>query len=211
MRYRTLIATGVAAAGLGLAGGAMAAPQVTAVDAVKTGKAKLSVGVTTLRGTSAEAPRITVAVKRRIARARVTDWDAALAPDQTVQAFARFKRVRSTVGSTLTIRVRACDTTCATTTHTVTVADDGDGTNPAAPLRPGSVDANGAGAAALTHVGAGSRLIEVERADEHGAAWEVKVLRADGARVKVYVNADGSIHSSRVVGLRVGRGDNQVR
>jgi hypothetical protein len=189
----------------------MAAPQVTAVDAVKTGKAKLSVGVTTLRGTSAEAPRITVAVKRRIARARVTDWDAALAPDQTVQAFARFQRVRSTVGSTLTIRVRACDTTCATTTHTVTVADDGDGTNPAAPLPPGSVDANGAGAAALTHVGAGSRLIEVERADEHGAAWEVKVLRADGARVKVYVNADGSIHSSRVVGLRVGRGDDQGR
>ena len=210
MRYRTLIATGVAAAGLGLAGGAMAAPQVTAVDAVKTGKTKLSVGVTTLRGTSAEAPRITVAVKRRIARARVTDWDAALAPDQTVQAFARMKRVRSTVGSTLTIRVRACDTTCATTTHTVTVADDGDGTNPAAPLPPGSVDANGA-AAALAHVGAGSRLIEVERADEHGAAWEVKVLRADGARVKVYVNADGSIHSSRAVGLRVGRGDDQGR
>lgn len=201
MRYRTLIATGVAAAaGLGLAGGALAAPEVSAVEVTKTGKTKIEVDVATLRGTSATQPRITVTVKRRIARARVTDWDAGLLPDDLVQSTARLKKVRAAVGSTVTVRVRACDDTCATTTHSVTVApdDNSDGTDPSAPLAPGAIDASGATAVALQFVGTGSSLISVERADEYGAAWEVKVLRTDGARVKVYVNADGSVASSRV-------------
>jgi len=201
MKYRTLIATGiVATAGLGLAGGALAAPEVSAVEVTKTGKTKVEVDVATLRGTSAAQPRITVTVKRRIARAKVTDWDAGLLPDDVVQSTAKLKRVRAAVGSTVTVRVRACDDTCATTTHSVTVAadDNSDGTDPAAPLAPGAIDAAGATAVALQFVGTGSSLIGVERADEYGAAWEVKVLRADGARVKVYVNADGSVASSRV-------------
>ena len=211
MKYRTLIATGlVAAAGLGLAGSAMAAPEVTGVEATKTGKGKIEVDVLTLRGTSATAPRITVTVKRRLARAKVTDWDASLPADDAVQSTAKLRNVRAAVGSTITVRVRACDDDCATTSHSVTVAadDTGDGTNPGAPLPPGSIDAGGASAAALAFVGDGSSVLEVERADEYGAAWEVKVLRADGARVKVYVNADGSIASSRVEdGARSGGGD----
>ena len=201
MRYRTLIATGlVAAAGMGIAGSAMAAPEVTGVEATKTGKNKLEVDVLSLRGTSATAPRITVTVQRRLARAKVSDWDPALPADDTVQSTAKLKRVRSAVGSTITVRVRACDDDCATTTHSVTVAadDNGSSTDPSTPLPPGSVDAAGASAAALAFVGAGSSVLEVERADEYGAAWEVKVLRADGARVKVYVNAGGTIASSRV-------------
>lgn len=201
MRYRTLIATGlVAAAGLGIAGSAMAAPEVTGVEATKTGKSKLGVDVLTLRGTSASAPRITVTVQRRLGRAKASDWDPALPADDTVQSTAKLKRVRSTVGSTITVRVRACDDDCATTTHSVTVAadDNGSSTDPSTPLPPGAIDAAGASAAALAFVGDGSSVMEVERADEYGAAWEVKVLRADGARVKVYVNADGSIASSRV-------------
>lgn len=201
MKYRTLIITGVAAAaGLGLAGGALATPEVSAVEVTKTGKTKIEVDVATLRGTATAQPRITVTVKRRIARATVTDWDAGLLPDDLVQSTARLKKVRAAVGSTVTVRVRACDDTCATTTHSVTVAadDNSDGTDPGAPLAPGAIDAAGATAVALQFAGAGSSLIGVERADEYGAAWEVKVLRADGARVKVYVNADGSVASSRV-------------
>ena len=201
MKYRTLLTTGViAAAGLGLAGGALAAPEVSAVEVTKTGKSALEVDVATLRGTSAVQPRITVTVKRRIARAKVTDWDAGLLPDDLVQSTAKLRKVRAAVGSTVTVRVRACDDTCATTTHSVTVAadDTSDGTDPSAPLPPGSVDAAGATAVALQFVGAGSSLIGVERADEYGAAWEVKVLRADTARVKVYVKADGTVVSSRV-------------
>lgn len=201
MRYRTFIATGlVAAAGLGIAGSAMAAPEVTGVEATKAGKNKLEVDVLTLRGTSATAPRITVTVQRRLARAKVSDWDASLPADEAVQSTAKLKRVRSAVGSTITVRVRACDDDCTTTTHSITVAadDNGSATDPSAPLPPGAVDAGGASAAALAFVGAGSTVVQVERADEYGAAWEVKVLRADGARVKVYVNADGTIASSRV-------------
>ena len=201
MRYRTLIATGlVAAAGMGIAGSAMAAPEVTGVEATKTGKNKLEVDVLTLRGTSATAPRITVTVQRRLARAKVSDWDPALPADEAVQSTAKLKKVRSAVGSTIRVRVRACDDDCTTTVHSVSVAadDNGGSTDPTTPLPPGSVDAGGASAAALAFVGAGSSVLEVERADEYGAAWEVKVLRADGARVKVYVNADGSIASSRV-------------
>lgn len=201
MKYRTLIATGVAAAaGLGMAGGALAGPEISAVEVTKTGKSTIEVDVATLRGTSTVQPRITVTAKRRIARAKVTDWDAGLQPDDVVQSTARLKKVRAAVGSTVTVRVRACDDTCATTTHSVTVAadDNSDGTDPSAPLAPGAIDAAGATAVALQFAGTGSSLIGVERADEYGAAWEVKVLRADGARVKVYVNADGSVASSRV-------------
>lgn len=178
----------------------MAAPDVTGVEVTKTGKTKVEVDVATLRGTSATAPRITVTVKRRMARAKVTDWDPTLAADDAVQSTAKLKRVRAAVGSTVTVKVRACDDTCATTIHSVTVApdDNSDGTDPAAPLPSGSVDAGGATAAALAFVGAGSTALGVERADEYGAAWEVKVLRADGARVKVYVKADGSVAASRV-------------
>ena len=83
MRYRTLIATGlVAAAGMGIAGSAMAAPEVTGVEATKTGQTKLEVDVLSLRGTSATAPRITVTVQRRLARAKVSDWDPALPADE---------------------------------------------------------------------------------------------------------------------------------
>ena len=211
MRYRTLIATGlVAAAGMGIAGSAMAAPEVTGVEATKTGKTKLEVDVLSLRGTSATAPRITVTVQRRLARAKVNDWDPALPADEAVQSTAKLKKVRSAVGSTVRVRVRACDDDCVTTVHSVTVTadDNGGSTDPTTPLPPGAIDAGGASAAALAFVGDGSSVLEVERADEYGAAWEVKVLRADGARVKVYVNADGSIASSRVEeGTKPGGGD----
>ena len=98
MRARTLITTGLAAtAGLGLAGGALAAPQVTGVEATKAGKKKVDVDVATLRGASAVAPRIAVAVQRRIAWARYTDWDPVLAPTDTVHNIARVKGVRARV------------------------------------------------------------------------------------------------------------------
>jgi uncharacterized membrane protein YkoI len=198
MRARTLITTGLAGvAALGLAGGALAAPQVTGVEATKAGNKKIEVDVATARGASAVAPRIAVVVQRRIAWARYTDWDAVLAPSDTVHSIARLKGVRARVGSTLSVRVRACDTTCATTTHSVTLAAD-DGVGPFAPLPPGSVTAAGAVDAAIAQVGAGSVLVEVKRSWDPVAAWKVVLRRTDGARVRVLVKADGSIAAIRV-------------
>jgi hypothetical protein len=185
MRARTLITTGLAAtAGLGLAGSALAAPQVTGVEATKAGKKKVDVDVATLRGASAVAPRIAVSVQRRIAWARYTDWDPVLTPTDTVHSIARMKGVRAQVGSTLSVRVRACDTTCATTTHSVTVGK-ATGVSPLAPLPPGSVSAAGAVAAAIARVGADSTLILVKRSYDPVAAWKVVLRRTDGARVRV--------------------------
>ncbi len=198
MRARTLITTGLAAtAGLGLAGGALAAPQVTGVEATKAGKKKVDVDVATLRGASAVAPRIAVAVQRRIAWARYTDWDPVLAPTDTVHSIARMKGVRAQVGSTLSVRVRACDTTCATTTHSVTVGK-ATGVGPLAPLPPGSVSAADAVTAAIAAVGADSTLIMVKRSYDPTAAWKVLLRRTDGARVRVLVKADGTIAAIRV-------------
>lgn len=198
MRYRKLIATGVATtAGLALAGSAMAAPDISAVEVIRHGKHGLEVDVESARGTSTAKPRIYVNVARRWARAHVRNWDAALVPTDTVNGTAKLKRVRAPIGSTLTVRVRACDTTCATTTHTETVlAQDPDDAPP--PLPSGSIDAMGAVTIALNAVGADSTLIGVEREDAYGAAWEVKVLRSDGARVKVLVAADGSVRRIQV-------------
>lgn len=199
MRARTLITTGLAGvAGLALAGGALAAPQVTGVEATKAGNKKIEVDVATARGASTVAPRIAVAVQRRIAWARYTDWDAVLAPSDTVHSIARLKGVRARVGSTLSVRVRACDTTCTTTMHSVTLAAD-DGAGPFAPLPPGSVTAAGAvtadqaSAIAIARVGAGSTVLEIERHHARGVAWEVKVQRSDGARFEVKVAADGTV------------------
>lgn len=206
MRHRRSIATGViAAAGLALVGSAQAAPDIQGVEVTKISSKKVEVLVETLRGTAAVRPRIRVTVARRSARAKVQDWDPSLAADDIVDSVAKVSRVRSTVGSTVSVRVRACDTDCTTITRDVTVAADdttvGDPTgptDPTTPLPPGSIDAAGAVRVATDFVGAGSTLIEIERGDDYGAAWEVKVRRTDGARVKVYVGADGTVLQSRV-------------
>lgn len=202
-----LIATGVATlTGLGIAGAATAAPDVTGVEITKTGTSRLEVDVETLRGSVATRPRISVTIKRSLGRARVVGWGAALRPGDTVQSTARLTRVRVAAGSSVIVRVRACDSSCGTVTRTVTVlaadpatADPESGAlTPDTPLPADAIDAAAAVEVALARVGSGSTLIEVERGDEYGAAWEVKVRRADGARVKVYVGASGSVLRVRV-------------
>ncbi len=125
MRHRRSIATGViAAAGLALVGSAQAAPDIQGVEVTKISSNKVEVLVETLRGTAAVRPRIRVTVARRSARAKVQDWDPSLAADDIVESVAKVSRVRSRVGSTVSVRVRACDTDCTTITRDVTVAAD---------------------------------------------------------------------------------------
>lgn len=228
MTHRTLIATGAAAlAGLGLAGGAMAAPVIGDVEVTRTGAQTLEVDVDTERGTDAARPRITVTSRlvrvnrsgeaRRAnvrARARIDldDWRDATQAGDPVTATATLRRVRQATNKTIRVRVRACDSDgCITVNRRVTVLDDdssdssGSGSaggrssdGPTTPLPPGAIDADGAVKVALGAVGAGSALISVEREDDYGAAWEVKVRRSDGARVKVYVSASGAVVRTRL-------------
>lgn len=127
----------------------------------------------------------------------MTDWDAALAPTEDVHSTARLRRARLTVGSTVTVRVRACDTTCATTNHSVTVTDDPttgpEDTRPGGTLPVGAVTSSEAEAIAITAVGAGSTVLETERSNR-GAVWEVKVKRAgDGAVFEVKIAGNGVV------------------
>lgn len=182
-------------------GSAQAAPDIQGVEVTKISAKKVEVLVETLRGTAAAQPRIRVAVARRSARAKVQDWDPSLAAADIVDSLAKVSHVRSRVESTVSVRIRACDTSCTTITRDVTVAADdtrvGGRTDPTTPLPPGSIDATGAVKVATDFVGAGSTLIGIERSDDYGVAWEVKVQRTDGARVKVYVGADGTVLRSR--------------
>ena len=151
------------------------------------------------------------------ARARIDyqDWAETTHADDPLVATATIKRVRQPTGKTIRVRVRACDVnSCVNITRRVSVLDEdergaddssspgvgsrsSDGTPPA-PLPPGAIDADGAVRVALSAGGAGSAFIGVERGDEYGAAWEVRVHRADGARLKVYVSADGAVVRMRV-------------
>ena len=228
MTHRTLIASGIVAiAGLGMAGAGMAAPVIDSVEVNRTGATTLEVDVDTERGTDAARPRITVSSRlvrvnrsgkaRRAnvrARARVDldDWREATQAGDPVTATARLTRVRQATGKTIRVRVRACDSDgCITVNRRVTVLDDdsrdstGRGSpgtrssdSPTDPLPPGAIDADGAVRVALAAVGSGSALVSVEREDDYGAAWEVKVRRTDGARVKVYVSAGGAVVRTRV-------------
>lgn len=214
----------IALASMAAAGGAFAAPTITGVEVTRTGTTTLTVDVETERGDSVARPRILVssrlvrvnrshAPKRTLVRApaRVDrdDWREASAPDDLVVATAVMKRVRQPTGAKIRLRIRACDSDgCITSNRWVTVLDeddaagDGAGTDDAgvaaAPLPPGAIDADGAIKVALEAAGPLSTLIKIERADEYGAAWEVKVRRADSAHVKVYVAADGSVLRIRV-------------
>ena len=222
MSHRTFIAAGAAAlAGLGLAGAAGAAPVVTGVDVTRTGKTTLRVDVETERGEGAARPRLAVSsrlsrvnrtgtVRRTTVRSRArvdhSDWTTAAGPEDAITSTAILRRVRQAAGTSIRVRVRACDSdSCVNIIRRVSVADDNgrDGRSsddgqalPALP--PGAVDADRAVAIALATAGPGSTLMRVEREDEHGAAWEVRARRADGARVKVYVAADGAVVRVRV-------------
>lgn len=128
MRNRRLIATGLAvAAGLGLAGAAGAAPTVTDVEATIIGPRLLEVEVETLRGKATQRPRISVTTAGRTMRATVTDWAPRQEFGEDIDSYALFRGARAREGSRITVRVRACDSTCRVTTHRVLVrADDDD-------------------------------------------------------------------------------------
>lgn len=214
MTHRSLIATGVAAlAGLGLAGSAMAAPVIGDIEVTKTGAKTLEVEVDTQRGGDTARPGIAVSsrvvqvngsgeARRANVRARagieLDDWRAATGAKEPVTATATLSRVRQAAGTTIPVRVRACDSDgCVTVNRRVTVQDDSDRSSPAG-ARAADRSADDAVKAALSAVGAGSTLIGIEREDDDGAAWEAEVRRADGAKVEVYLRADGTVLRTEV-------------
>jgi hypothetical protein len=207
MKKNALIITAaLAAAGLG-AGVAQAAPDVTSVTANRTGHHKLQVVVQTAHGTTIDAPRVSATIGSRTRGARALNWTSTAPATDTVTYVANFKHVRRAVGATVVVTIDACDTTCTTVTRTVTVtkatAADRIGRNhpednPQTAVPVGSVTIDQAVAAALASVGPGSTLILVKREDDPGVAYEVKVRRADGARVEVKIAANGTVVSSHV-------------
>ena len=214
MSKRSIITAGLLAATAVGAGVAQAAPTVTSVEANRTGRGRLEIVVEAARGTATTPPVITATINGRTRTARALGWAKATQPTDTVTYSAKFQRGRLNIGPSVNVTIKACDAPgvgCTETPYTLTVVKS----TPAAsrigkhsantPLPAGAVDATQATSIALASVGAGSTLIEIERADELGAAWEVKVLRADGARVKVYVAADGTIVATRVEGVRAGK------
>lgn len=203
MRNTRMFAIGaVAAASLLAAGTASAAVDVSSVEVSTVGKRKVEVSVETVRGTSAVEPRVTVRIARRAGRLTTEDWDASGAPTDLVLS-SGYVRSRAAVGSTVTVRVRVCDTDCATTSHTVTIvagdsAEHGTGSGQAvAPLPAGAISSAQASAIALG-ANPGSTVTKVERGYEANAAWEVKLLLASGARAEVLIAADGSIIAQEV-------------
>ena len=213
MTHRTLIAAGAAAlAGLGVAGSALAAPVIDGVEVTRTGAQTLQVDVGTERGSDSARPRIAVTsnvvrVNRggdtRRASLRVPaiielgDWRGAAKAGAPVTATATLERVKQGVGTTIPVRVRACDSDGCITVNRRAKVRDGSGRSSrstAAATR----SADEAVKAALRAAGAGSTLISVEREDDDGAAWEVKVRRADGATVEVYVSATGTVLGTEV-------------
>ena len=209
MNKRTIIATGaLVAVGLG-ASLAQATPELTSVEVNRTGKSNVEVVVEAARGTGTATPRITATIGGRSVRARAINWARATSPTDTVTYVARFKGKILANNATAAVTVRACDAACDTIRRKVTVvrttsAATREGSDVTTPLLADAIDSTKAVTIALASVGDGSTLLQVERADELGAAWEVKVLRADGARVKVYVAADGTVAATRVEGIRDG-------
>ncbi len=205
MIRRTLITAGlIAATALG-AGIAQAAPDVTSVDVNRMGKkGAIEVVVEAARGTMTIKPTIRATIAGRTRVAKALNWSTSTQPTATVTYVARFPRLKA-MGRVASVSIEACDSTgCATTLRDVTVVRSTpttkrsirDGALP--PLPANAVDSARAIAIALATVGAGSTLIEIERNNEMGAVWKVKVLRADGARVKVYVAPNGDVLTVRV-------------
>lgn len=205
-RYRTPITlAAVAVSGLAGAAVATAAPAVQSIDVERVSDRRIEVTVETLRGTGAVEPRISVRVGKRIARLRDSDWDPAMGAGEAVLSSGSL-RVRTTVGATLSVRIRACDDTCATTTRDVTVAagDPADDAPVAVPTDPGApatgvtgITAAKAVAIALARVPGGT-LIGYERESRPAGAWEVKVVGSDGLRREIVVGPDGAILREKV-------------
>ncbi len=207
MIRRTIITAGVIAATALGAGIAQAEPDVTSVEVNHMGKkGAIEVVVEAARGTVTVKPTIKATIARRTRVARALNWSTSTSPTATVTYVARFPRLKGIgSGASVSISINACDSTgCTTTLRNVTVIRStpttkrsiSDGALP--PLPAGAVDSAKAIAIALATVGAGSTLIAVERANEMGAVWKVKVLRADGAHVKVYVAPNGDVLAVRV-------------
>ena len=94
-------------------------------------------------------------------------------------------KLRGADGSTIEVLIAADGTIVRQKTES---ADDEDH---AAPLPVGTVTAEQASALALAAVPGIVR--EVERTDDAGAVWKVKIAAADGTRHRVYIAADGAI------------------
>ncbi len=214
MIRRTLITAGlIAATALG-AGIAQAAPDVTSVEVNRMGKkGAIEVVVEAARGTKTVKPTIRATIAGRTRVAKALNWSTSTSPTATVTYVARFPRPKG-MGRVASVSIEACDSTgCATTLQDVTVVRSTpttkrsirDGALP--PLPANAVNATTAIAIALATVGNGSTLVKVKRGDKRGAVWKVKVLRADGARVKVYVAANGDVLAVRVQTNRADKGD----
>ncbi len=214
MIRRTLITAGlIATTALG-AGIAQAAPDVTSVEVNRMGKkGAIEVVVEAARGTMTIKATIKATIAGRTRVAKALNWSTSTQPTATVTYVARFPRPKG-MGRVASVSIEACDSTgCATTLRDVTVVRSTPTTkrsirdDATPPLPADAVDSAQAIVIALATVGDGSTLIEVERDDKRGAVWEVKVLRADGARVKVYVAANGDVLALRVQTNRADRGD----
>lgn len=201
-KSRMLVIGAVAATSLMAAATASAAADVSSVEVATAGKKKVEVSVETVRGTSSVEPRVTVRIGRRGRHLETADWDPSGAPTDLVLS-SGYVRSRAAVGDVVTVRVRVCDTDCVTTTFTQTViagdpaeygSDSSSGEHTLAPLPAGAVTAQQAAAAAVA-ANPGSTATSTERAHEATAAWEVKLLLANGTRAEVLVAADGSIIS----------------
>ena len=204
---RRLITTTGALAIAGLIGatGAAAKPAIDSVEVDRLTKKRAEVVVELVRGTSASAPRVTVRVGKRTLRVPVRDWDPTLAADEIVTA-SRTIPARSRVGKTLRVRVRACDDGgCVGTARRVTVFPSGSATgtsslDDAVPLPDGAIDLVQALDVAL-EAEPNAQPVKVEREDDYGAAWEVRLQRADRVGVKLYIDAEGAIIRTRVEGI----------
>ena len=204
--HRTPIALGaIAVAGLIGASSASAAVDIDSVEVAAVSAKRAEVTVTTLRGTGAVEPRVTVRLGRRVARLDTVDWDASLPAGEVVTS-EDLIRSRAAVGDAVAVRIRICDTECVTTTRTVTVvqgdasyasgSSEHGGSYSSTPLPAGAVTSDQAAAAALAAV-PGAKVVEVERTDHDGAVWEVKLQKADGSRVKALIAADGAVVAVR--------------
>lgn len=198
MHRRILISGLIATAALSAVGSAAARPTIDTVEVDRLSPLRAEVSVELARGTAGTAPTVTVIIGRRTLRLPVRDWDRGLAAEDTVTA-ARSVKVRTRSGRAIRIRVRACDAAgCVATTRRVTVLPAAAASlDDAVPLPDGAVDLGAAVETAFT-AEPGSQLVKAEREDDYGAAWEVRVRRADDVDVKLYIGADGEIVRTRV-------------
>ena len=205
---RILALGAITVTGLIGAATASAAPDISSVDVSTAGAKRVEVSVETVRGTSTVEPRVSVRIGRRAARLDSSDWDPATGAAELVLSTG-LVRARVAVGDTVNVRVRVCDTDCATQRFSVKVvagdpaeypqgaSGNGQGqssgsSHAPAPLPAGAITADQASAIALAAV-AGTTLVRTERAHDAGAVWEVKLLGADGSRTEVLIAADGTI------------------